>query len=85
MPASANIATITMGEHGQQQVFVITDPAQLEALQVRGQVMTPKWGHLGCIYIRFFLSICVLSWFMKNVKKNAMDIMKFLKELTMES
>nr|XP_022309703.1 zinc finger protein 76-like [Crassostrea virginica]XP_022309705.1 zinc finger protein 76-like [Crassostrea virginica] len=33
VPASANIATITMGEHGQQQVFVITDPAQLEALQ----------------------------------------------------
>lgn len=34
VPTSANIATITMGEHGQQQVFVITDPAQLEALQV---------------------------------------------------
>uniref|UniRef100_K1QJA9 C2H2-type domain-containing protein n=1 Tax=Magallana gigas TaxID=29159 RepID=K1QJA9_MAGGI len=33
VPTSANIATITMGEHGQQQVFVITDPAQLEALQ----------------------------------------------------
>lgn len=33
VPTNGNIATITMGEHGQQQVFVITDPAQLEALQ----------------------------------------------------
>ena len=66
MPASANIATITMGEHGQQQVFVITDPAQLEALQVRGQVMTPKRGHLGCIYNQ---SVCVVLIYEERQEK----------------
>ncbi|KAK3102461.1 hypothetical protein FSP39_011548 [Pinctada imbricata] len=35
LPPTGNIATITMGEDGQQQIFVITDPAQLEALQVK--------------------------------------------------